>query len=133
MSTNLTDSVGVLAGASAGHVAAVRGQRCRMTTRGAPNVARKAPASSAAIDNSRPGSSGCDGDGGEGRGSLVSPILEGTESYALEGEQARTVNVGDVLHESPMQVHTAENLSPVKLLVIRVAEKGKPATVSVQK
>jgi quercetin dioxygenase-like cupin family protein len=56
-------------------------------------------------------------------------ILEGSEAYALEGEPARMVHAGDVLHEAPMQVHTVENLAPVKLLVVRVIEKGKEATV----
>jgi hypothetical protein len=30
-----------------------------------------------------------------------------------------------------MQVHTVENQSPVKLLVMRIVEKGKPATVQI--
>lgn len=58
-------------------------------------------------------------------------ILEGSESYTLEGQLARTVSAGDLLHEVPMQVHTLENQGPVKLLVLRVTEKGKPATVRV--
>ena len=56
-------------------------------------------------------------------------ILEGSETYAVEGQAPRAVTAGDLLHEAPMQVHTLENQSPVKLLVLRVAEKGKPATV----
>ena len=56
-------------------------------------------------------------------------IVEGTEVYSVEGEPSKTLNTGDVLHEAPMQVHTVENKSPVKLLVVRVIEKGKPATV----
>jgi uncharacterized cupin superfamily protein len=58
-------------------------------------------------------------------------VIEGSETYELEGKPARIVNAGDVLHEEPMQVHTVENQSPVKLLVIRIAEKGKPATVRI--
>lgn len=56
-------------------------------------------------------------------------ILQGTETYALEGQPTKMVHAGDVLHEAPNQVHTVENLGPVKLLVIRVAEKGKEAIV----
>jgi quercetin dioxygenase-like cupin family protein len=59
-------------------------------------------------------------------------ILEGSESYTLEGQPARNVTTGDLLHEAPMQVHTLENQAPVKLLVLRVAEKGKLATVRLQ-
>jgi hypothetical protein len=50
----------------------------------------------------------------------------------LEGQGPNTVKVGDVLHEAPTQLHTVENLSPVKLLVVRVIEKGKEPTVRLQ-
>jgi quercetin dioxygenase-like cupin family protein len=56
-------------------------------------------------------------------------IIEGSETYALDGQVSKTVRAGDVLHEPPTQVHTVDNLSRVKLLVVRVIEKGKQATV----
>jgi mannose-6-phosphate isomerase-like protein (cupin superfamily) len=56
-------------------------------------------------------------------------VLEGSEIYAVEGETSKTVTAGDVLHEPPMQVHTVDNSLPVKLLVVRVIDKGKQATV----
>jgi quercetin dioxygenase-like cupin family protein len=56
-------------------------------------------------------------------------VLQGTEVYTVEGLPTKTVHAGDVLHEAPNQVHTVENLGQVKLLVVRVAEKGKEATV----
>jgi uncharacterized cupin superfamily protein len=56
-------------------------------------------------------------------------VLDGSETYAIEGKPTTTVRSGQVLHEAPMQVHTVENLSAVRLLVIRVIEKGKQATV----
>src|SRR4030095_5244472 len=59
-------------------------------------------------------------------------VLEGSETYTLEGQGPNTVKVGDVLHEAPTQLHTVENLSPVKLLVVRVIEKGKAPTVRLQ-
>ena len=58
-------------------------------------------------------------------------ILQGTEAYTLEGQPTKMVHAGDVLHEAPNQVHTVENVGQVKLLVIRVAEKSKEATVRV--
>jgi len=58
-------------------------------------------------------------------------ILEGSEAYALDGQPSRTVAAGDVLHEAPMQLHTVDNVSPVKLLVVRIIERGKDATVRV--
>jgi len=56
-------------------------------------------------------------------------VLEGTETYAAEGQPPKTIHAGDVVHEAPMQVHKVDNLAPVKLLVVRVIEKGKEATV----
>jgi uncharacterized cupin superfamily protein len=56
-------------------------------------------------------------------------VLDGSESYAVEGQPVRRVGAGDILHEAPMELHTVDNLSPVKLLVIGVIEKGKQATV----
>lgn len=58
-------------------------------------------------------------------------ILEGSEAYTLAGQPTKTVNTGELLHEDPMQVHSLDNQSPVKLLVLRIAERGKPATVRV--
>ena len=56
-------------------------------------------------------------------------VVEGTQSYSVEGRLTKTVRTGEVLHEAPMEVHAVDNNSPVKLLVVRVVEKGKPATV----
>jgi hypothetical protein len=59
----------------------------------------------------------------------VTWVVEGSEVYQKEGQQTRTVNAGEVLHEDPLELHTVSNSAPVKLLVVRIAEKGKPATV----
>jgi quercetin dioxygenase-like cupin family protein len=58
-------------------------------------------------------------------------VLEGSETYALDGQSATPVRPGQILHEVPMQVHTVDNVSAVKLLVVRIIEKGKQATVRV--
>jgi quercetin dioxygenase-like cupin family protein len=58
-------------------------------------------------------------------------IIEGSEVYTIAGQPPKQVKAGDLLHEEPMQLHTTENQSPVKLLVVRVVEKGKQATVRV--
>src|SRR5262249_19598653 len=52
-------------------------------------------------------------------------VLEGSEEYLQEGKPGKTVRAGDVLHEEPMLLHTVDNQGPVKLLVVRVVEKGK--------
>jgi hypothetical protein len=54
-------------------------------------------------------------------------IIEGF--YTIDGQPTKQVKSGDLLHEKPMQIHTTENQSPVKLLVVRIVEKGKAATV----
>jgi uncharacterized cupin superfamily protein len=58
-------------------------------------------------------------------------VIEGSETYEVEGKPVKIVDAGDLLHEEPMQVRTVENQSPVKLLVMRLVEKGKPATVRI--
>ena len=56
-------------------------------------------------------------------------VLQGSEDYALDGAPSKIVRTGDVLYEPPMKLHTVDNSEPVKLLVVRVIDKGKEATV----
>jgi len=58
-------------------------------------------------------------------------VLQGSEEQVLEGKPSKTVRAGEVLHEEPMEVHTSSNQSPIKLLTVRIVEKGKPASVRV--
>jgi len=58
-------------------------------------------------------------------------VLEGSEDYVLDGQPSRIVRPGDLLHEAPMQLHTVGNADRVKLLVLRVIDKGKEPTVQV--
>jgi len=62
----------------------------------------------------------------------VTWVIEGSEVYRKDGQQPRAVNAGDLVYEEPFELHTVENLSPVKLLVLRIAKKGKPPTVRVR-
>jgi quercetin dioxygenase-like cupin family protein len=52
-------------------------------------------------------------------------ILEGSETYTVDGKPSRVVKPGEILHEEPQQLHTVDNDAPVKLLVFRVVEKGR--------
>jgi len=61
----------------------------------------------------------------------VTWVIDGSEVYAKEGAQGTTVHARELLHEAPFERHTVENVSPVKLLVVRIAEKGQPATFRV--
>ena len=62
----------------------------------------------------------------------VTWVIEGSEVYQKDGQQSRALNAGDLVYEDPLELHTVDNLSPVKLLVVRIAKKGKPATVRVR-
>lgn len=80
---------------------------------------------SIAVNELSPGTSGKHYHPGES----FTYILDGSEVYGIEGQPSKVVKAGDILHEQPMQVHTADNAKPVKLLVIRVSDKGQPDTV----
>jgi quercetin dioxygenase-like cupin family protein len=58
-------------------------------------------------------------------------IIEGSLLRTIQGGSSRTSGVGDVIHEEPMQVSETRNNLPVKALIFRVVEKGKPVTVPV--
>ena len=60
-------------------------------------------------------------------------------TYVLEGSQVRETeegksqfDAGSVFHDKPQQVHRSENSEPVKLLVVRVLEKGLPETIPIK-
>jgi len=59
-------------------------------------------------------------------------VIEGSETKTLDGKTPIAVKAGDVLHESPGEIHETRNTAPVKLLVLRVIEKGKDMTVRLQ-
>ena len=80
---------------------------------------------SIALDEFGPGTSGKHYHPGES----FTYVLDGSEVYEIEGKPTKVVTAGDLLHEEPMLVHTVDNTEPVKLLVVRVLEKGQPDTV----
>ncbi len=55
-------------------------------------------------------------------------VIEGSEIHTVEGRPPITAKAGHVLHDGPGEVHEAQNSAPVKLLVFRIIEKGKPVT-----
>jgi quercetin dioxygenase-like cupin family protein len=60
-------------------------------------------------------------------------VLEGTPTLAVEGQPTRVLKPGDVFTIAPGQIHEGSNktTSPVKLVAVFVAEKGKPLTTQV--
>ena len=60
-------------------------------------------------------------------------------TYVIEGSQVRETDegkaqfdTGTVFHDKPQQIHRSENSAPVKLLVVRVLEKGLPETIPIR-
>ena len=56
-------------------------------------------------------------------------VLEGTQTREAPGEETTTSGPGGFIYDGPMQVHRTENTTPVKLLIVRVLEKGKPESI----
>lgn len=58
-------------------------------------------------------------------------MLEGSQTRMVQGRAPQTFHVGDVTQEDPMQVSESDILSPTRVLLFRILEKGKPASTSV--
>ena len=58
-------------------------------------------------------------------------MLEGSQTRIVEGRPPQTFHVGEVTQENPMEVSESDILSPTKVLLFRILEKGKPASTSV--
>ena len=56
-------------------------------------------------------------------------ILEGTQTREARGEATTTLASGGFIYDGSMQIHRTENSTHVKLLVVRVLDKGKPETI----
>ncbi len=56
-------------------------------------------------------------------------ILEGTQTREAHGQATTTLASGGFIYDGPMQIHRTENTTRIKLLVVRVLDKGKPETI----
>jgi len=61
-------------------------------------------------------------------------ILQGSGTFEAEGKPPRAVKAGDTLYVTPKLIHDVKNTgkTPVKALVVAIAEKGQPLTVPVK-
>ncbi len=62
-------------------------------------------------------------------------MIRGSIKIEVEGEPARVIGPGDVLHEIPNRNMVANNISSTKgakFLVFQVGDSGKPLTVKVE-
>jgi quercetin dioxygenase-like cupin family protein len=59
-------------------------------------------------------------------------VLEGATTTEIDGQDARTYRVGEVLHVPPNIAHIGRNASatePLKVLIVRIKDKSKPVMV----
>ena len=56
-------------------------------------------------------------------------MMEGSQQRMVKGKPVETFKVGDVVTEAPAEVSESDILTPTKVLLVRIAEKGKPLTV----
>lgn len=58
-------------------------------------------------------------------------MIEGSQRRMIDGKPVESFAVGDVVEEAPLEVSESEILTPTKVLLFRIAEKGRPLTVRV--
>lgn len=56
-------------------------------------------------------------------------MVEGAQRRMVDGKPVENFKVGDVVTEAPGEVSESDILEPTKVLLFRIAEKGKPLTV----
>jgi len=60
-------------------------------------------------------------------------MLEGSQVRFVEGQPSQTFHVGDVTQENPGEISESDILTPTKVLLFRILEKGKPETTRLPK
>lgn len=58
-------------------------------------------------------------------------MIEGAQTRMVEGKPVESFKTGDVVEEAPQEVSESDILAPTRVLLFRIAEKGKPLTVRV--
>ena len=58
-------------------------------------------------------------------------MLEGSQVRFVEGKPPQTFNVGDVTQESPGEISESDILTPTRVLLFRILQKGQPATTRI--
>jgi len=56
-------------------------------------------------------------------------MVEGSQRRMVDGKPVESFKVGDVVMEAPGEVSESDILTPTKVLLFRIAAKGKPLTV----
>ena len=59
-------------------------------------------------------------------------MIEGSQTRFVDGKPPQTFRVGDVTQEDPGEISESDILTPTKVLLFRILQKGQPATTRVQ-
>ena len=59
-------------------------------------------------------------------------MIEGSQMRYVDGQPAQKFGPGDVTEERPQEVSESDILTPTKIVLFRILEKGKPLTVRAQ-
>jgi hypothetical protein len=59
-------------------------------------------------------------------------MIEGSQRRFVDGKLPQTFHVGDVTQEDPGEISESDILTPTKVLLFRILQKGQPATTRVQ-
>lgn len=58
-------------------------------------------------------------------------VIEGSQTKTVQGRPPVTIRPGELMTEAPLEVSETVTAAPAKVLLFRIAEKGKPITVRV--
>jgi quercetin dioxygenase-like cupin family protein len=59
-------------------------------------------------------------------------MIEGSQVRYVDGKPSQTFRAGDVTQENPGEVSESDILTPTKVLLFRILQKGQPATTRLQ-
>jgi len=59
-------------------------------------------------------------------------MIEGSQTRYVDGKPPQTFRVGDVTQENPGEVSESDILTPTKVLLFRILQKGQPPTTRLQ-
>ena len=59
-------------------------------------------------------------------------MMEGSQTRYVDGKPPQTFRVGDVTQENPGEISESDILTPTKVLLFRILQKGQPPTTRVQ-
>ena len=59
-------------------------------------------------------------------------MIEGSQVRFVDGQPPQTFHVGDVTQENPGEISESDILTPTRVLLFRILQKGQPATTRVR-